>query len=80
MPQFKVNVSKTIGFTALVEAESADDAFDLVSALEDSDFDVNSFRPEEVEVEDEQRGNVAVTISPAEDIDFDVHWPAVEVS
>lgn len=81
MKKYVVEVTKTIGFTATVEAHDADDAWEIVSSLDDSDFDVNSFQEtrEEIDTLDEHRGCVTVTISKADEVDFDVHYPATEV-
>lgn len=79
MPRFKVDVTRTIGFTATVEANDAEDAWELVASLDESDFDTTSFTPTEEEVEHEHRGCTTVTISKAEEVDFEIHYPALEV-
>jgi len=79
MKRFKVDVTKTIGFTATVEAHDAEDAWEIVAELESYNFDVNSREETEEEVEGPQ-GVSLVSISPAEEDDFEVHYPAEEVS
>lgn len=79
MPRFKVDVTKTIGFTATVEADDAETAWDIVSTLDSHDFDINSRSATEEEAEDLEQGvSVMVTISAAEEDSFDVHYPALE--
>jgi dTDP-4-amino-4,6-dideoxygalactose transaminase len=79
MPRFKVNVTKSIGFVATVEAKSAKDAWDIVADVDPDEFDVSVHFETDAVLDDGRGRDITVEISRPEDVGFDVHYPPLEV-